>query len=205
MLDDKETKEPRISLEQLLRVKRSERPTPDFWDHFDRELHQKQLSALVHGRPWFVRFGGWVGLWARRLAPITAAATAVAAGYFAISGPAVVVNGPDKSPVSDRFETIAVRPVETPVVALVGKPRETVVAPVATRSDRVEARPQPVAAEARYVVDIMVTDDQPQRYVTLSAPKTLLANSSPSGIYVVNALSSQTSFGRPSSRAVAHF
>ena len=205
MVDGNNTNNRQISLEQLLRVKRTERPEPEFWDQFDHELRQKQLSALVHAQPWFVRLGRSIGLIARRSAPVTAAAAAIATGYFVVSGPSIVMNDPYESPVEDRYETIAVRPVESPVVASVENLPEMIVDPVAVRSDRVNVRAQPVTAEARYVEDIMAKDDQPQRYVTLSSPKTLFAGSSPSGTYVVNALSSQTPFGRPSSRTVARF
>jgi len=115
------------------------------------------------------------------------------------------MNDPHESQVEDRYETIAVRPVESPVVASVENLPVMIVQPVAVGNDRINVRPQPVTAEARYVEDIMAKDDQPQRYVTLSSPKTLFAGSSPSGTYVVNALSSQTPFGRPSSRTVARF
>jgi hypothetical protein len=205
MVDGNNINNRQISLEQLLRVKRTERPEPEFWDQFDHELRQKQLSALVHAQPWFVRLGRSISLIARRSAPVTAAAAAIATGYFVISGPSIVMNDPHESRVEDRYETIAVRPVESPVVASVENLPVMIVQPVAVRNDRINVRPQPVTAEARYVEDIMAKDDQPQRYVTLSSPKTLFAGSSPSGTYVVNALSSQTPFGRPSSRTVARF
>jgi len=42
-----------VSLEDLLRLKRAERPAAEFWSQFDRELRAKQLSALVVRRPWW--------------------------------------------------------------------------------------------------------------------------------------------------------
>lgn len=44
-----------IEIEDLLRLKRAERPPAEFWDRFDRELRAKQLSALVAKRPWWQR------------------------------------------------------------------------------------------------------------------------------------------------------
>lgn len=44
-----------VSVEDLLRLKRSERPAPEFWTRFDQELRAKQLSALVGKRPWWQR------------------------------------------------------------------------------------------------------------------------------------------------------
>ena len=42
-----------ITIEDILRLKRAERPPVEFWSTFDRELRAKQLSALVEKRPWW--------------------------------------------------------------------------------------------------------------------------------------------------------
>lgn len=42
-----------ITLEDLLRLKRAERPPAEFWPEFERELRAKQLAALVTRRPWW--------------------------------------------------------------------------------------------------------------------------------------------------------
>jgi len=42
-----------VSLEELLRLKRAERPPVEFWAQFDRELRAKQLTALVEKRSWW--------------------------------------------------------------------------------------------------------------------------------------------------------
>ena len=42
-----------ITLEDILRLKRAERPPAEFWESFDRELRAKQLAALVEKRPWW--------------------------------------------------------------------------------------------------------------------------------------------------------
>lgn len=44
-----------ITLEDLLRLKRAERPPGEFWGEFDRKLREKQLAALVAKRPWWQR------------------------------------------------------------------------------------------------------------------------------------------------------
>jgi hypothetical protein len=52
-----------VTLEDLLRLKRAERPAPEFWDEFDRGLRAKQLAAIVEPRPWwapFIRIGARV-------------------------------------------------------------------------------------------------------------------------------------------------
>src|SRR3954468_12273526 len=47
---------PKITVEDLLRLKRAERPAPEFWNNFERELRQKQLTALLERRPWWQTF-----------------------------------------------------------------------------------------------------------------------------------------------------
>ncbi|WP_457795345.1 hypothetical protein [Horticoccus sp. 23ND18S-11] len=42
-----------ITIEDLLRLKRAERPPAEFWTDFDRTLRAKQLAALVEKRPWW--------------------------------------------------------------------------------------------------------------------------------------------------------
>jgi hypothetical protein len=44
---------PKVTLEDLLRLKRAERPSAEFWHRFESELRQKQLAALVDRRPWW--------------------------------------------------------------------------------------------------------------------------------------------------------
>ena len=43
----------RVTVEDLLRLKRAERPPPEFWAEFERELRQRQLAALVERKPWW--------------------------------------------------------------------------------------------------------------------------------------------------------
>lgn len=43
----------RVTVEDLLRLKRAERPDPEFWTKFEAELRQKQLAALVERRRWW--------------------------------------------------------------------------------------------------------------------------------------------------------
>jgi hypothetical protein len=72
---------PRPTLEDLLRLKRAERPSPEFWANFESELRQKQLAALVRQDPWW-------RAWPRRLmvraAYLPVGATAVLALTFAL-------------------------------------------------------------------------------------------------------------------------
>ena len=53
MSDHRSNPPSRVTLEDLLRLKRAERPPPEFWSEFERELRQKQLAALVERRSWW--------------------------------------------------------------------------------------------------------------------------------------------------------
>lgn len=44
----------KVTFEDLLRLKRAERPPAEFWAQFDRELHARQLAALLEKKPWWV-------------------------------------------------------------------------------------------------------------------------------------------------------
>lgn len=43
----------KVTIEDLLRLKRAERPDPKFWDRFEQDLRAKQLAAIVERRPWW--------------------------------------------------------------------------------------------------------------------------------------------------------
>jgi hypothetical protein len=43
----------KVAIEDLLRLKRAERPPPEFWSRFEHELRAKQLAAIVEKRPWW--------------------------------------------------------------------------------------------------------------------------------------------------------
>ncbi len=64
-----------INLEDLLRLKRSERPSETFWNDFDQELHQRMLQTLVKKDPWYLQLlRGFSGRLGQGIAVATAAA-----------------------------------------------------------------------------------------------------------------------------------
>lgn len=52
MMNSPENK-PSVTLEDLLRLKRAERPSPEFWAKFESQLRAKQLAAIVEKQPWW--------------------------------------------------------------------------------------------------------------------------------------------------------
>jgi len=61
-----------VTLEDILRLKRAERPNPEFWIRFERELRAKQLAAIVERRPWWNGLSRIFGVVARNHLPIGA-------------------------------------------------------------------------------------------------------------------------------------
>lgn len=143
----------KVTLEDLLQLKRAERPSAEFWPRFEQELRTKQLAALVQPvRPW------WSSLVSRRLlvrayAPLGAAA-AVAMSfslYQRTEAPQVAIVQPSPAvPASVAVveEAVAVAParaerqqnefviasVETPVTATREVQKEAAAEPAVTSS-----------------------------------------------------------------------
>lgn len=74
-----------VSVEDLLRLKRAERPAESFWSDFDRQLRAKQLAALVERRPWWhsLTLGGLLSGLRRYPVPL-GAAVALGFGFIAV-------------------------------------------------------------------------------------------------------------------------
>jgi len=112
---------PKVTVEDLLRLKRAERPVPEFWSNFERELRQKQLTALLEKRPWWQEIPQFLAR--RAYLPVGATAilafTLVSVKYYAPAQLAQVQveNLPAGSPVTvDRGVTAPVASVSSPLV-----------------------------------------------------------------------------------------
>jgi len=129
-------KEParKITVEDLLHLKRAERPPQEFWARFESEMRAKQLAAIVVKRPW------WDGAYrlfsaAGRLRLPLGAAAAVALAWAGVH----YAGGP--SPAGRASRPVA------------GEPRavaraEATVAPAAARVDRAREESAAAAPEA---------------------------------------------------------
>jgi len=73
----------KISVEDLLRLKRAERPPAEFWATFESEIRSKQLSAIVNRRPWWDGISRVVWAIYRHPVPVGAAA-ALALAYMGV-------------------------------------------------------------------------------------------------------------------------
>jgi hypothetical protein len=112
-----------INLEDLLRLKRSERPSEQFWNEFDRELHQRMLQTLVKKDPWYLQvMRGGTG----RI--LQSAMVAAAAGVVAM-----VMVRPAFQPISAPNAVTAAQETVGDLVghAVVSAPVEVAMAPLA--------------------------------------------------------------------------
>jgi hypothetical protein len=105
--------ENKMTLEDLLRLKRAERPAAEFWAAFEAEIRTKQLSAIVSRRPWWDRFSGIFAVVTRhQLSFGAAAAFAMAfAAFRYVSGHPEPVRAPRAAP-SAPVAAVAVAPVQ---------------------------------------------------------------------------------------------
>ncbi len=55
MEDQTKKSKSRVSVEDLLKLKRAEKPDDAFWDRFDAQLHQRMLQTLVKKDPWHLQ------------------------------------------------------------------------------------------------------------------------------------------------------
>lgn len=140
---------PQVTVEQLLRLKRAERPTDEFWNRFESELRQKQLAALVEKRPWWQEVPQFLAR--RTYLPIGATAilafTLVSVKYYAPTELARVEESPG-SPVASVADNSAPARVENAVAAPVAPAvSESVAMPVQVAAQPINDR-VPVAAPA---------------------------------------------------------
>ncbi len=150
-----------VTLEDLLRLKRAERPPLEFWNQFDCELRAKQLAAIVEPRPWWAPFIRLGARFSHYQLPVGAAAiltlsfltireyrtTDVAPVYS--SDIAAQVTAPAEPAKTEQL--VAVQPetvgVEAPVVAV-----EAVAAPAASTQSTAAADTMPRQAAASFAM-----------------------------------------------------
>jgi len=129
------------TLEQLLRLKRAERPDAAFWTQFETELRQKQLTALVEKRRWWHDLPVLLN---RRLY-VPAGGAAVVAFSLVTVRYAIPTHVAEIEGAVPRIEVAdqAVEMLPTTVVAGSRKQSEETVALVQAQSDSMEAQNRP--------------------------------------------------------------
>ncbi|MBL9213912.1 MAG: hypothetical protein JNG83_00400 [Opitutaceae bacterium] len=165
----------KVTIEDLLKLKRAERPDAAFWAGFERELRQKQLSALLQKRPWWQQLPQFLA----RRAYIPVGATAVVAFTLIavkFNAPASVAADP-VAPAAGSGVAHSGRAVSAPV-GEVGMP---VSSPLVNRSE--PAVPQPdqrmvamTAANAELETAELMPTMLPPREVESPSARSIAAN-----------------------------
>ena len=175
-----ETEKHNVTLESLLRLKRSERPTAEFWDGFDREWNNRRLRALIPPEPWYMRWRGP----ALRLATVSAplgAAAAVVLWLQTLPPPTQSLAQPALAalPQAKGLGANAVRGTEV-------------------RAAQVQVEPSPAMAEAIsliFVEDSIAPDASRVAYAKVLARSDLQFEGGSGGRYVSDGLVATATFG----------
>ena len=165
-----------VTVEDLLRLKRAERPPEAFWADFDRGLRAKQLAALLPRRSWWQRWadrGFWPAL--GRLA-LPVGAIGLIAGLFLVPRPdGAEAAGPNLAlPSTETVPVASVAPPGTDLVAVASVPVPAPeVAPAV--EDRAPVAPVAVVAAERVAPAVPVREPAPALVAMDSFPLTWAA------------------------------
>jgi hypothetical protein len=172
------------TLEELLRVKRAERPPAEFWKRFEEELRAKQLAAIVAPRRWWQPLTALVP--GRRAAAFAGVGAAVAVAFAAyVRFPSTQGGVASQIAVSSRPAPSAtpaqkpVVPVASPLVEVASVPAPAnPIQPVAAVVTAEPARETSLAASLANPVVVKFSEIQvppPQAAMELALPAASLA------------------------------
>jgi hypothetical protein len=185
---------PKVTLEDLLRLKRHERPGPEYWARFDGELRQRMLRKFVQPEPLAWRWSR--ALVARATPWMTAGATAGIVMAFALH---------NRIALPTAENTPAPHPT---LVASIQTPAKMVQTTEAATSDTLS---EPTTASAventvedartKYVVAVLAAPSQPANDHKVSATTTLPGEHADGVRYAANSLVEEALLSRTSGMA----
>jgi hypothetical protein len=159
---------PPVTLEDLLRLKRAERPAPEFWTGFERELRAKQLGAMVEKRPWWCSVPRVYVFVLRRRLPLAATAV-VAFAIFSYRQFPTLATGREFPAASEQLADVTPADSPAPAAPAVSAPAVNVDAPsapavvaVANGMGRSAGLPRPLARSPISLPMIAMIDAVPE-------------------------------------------
>jgi hypothetical protein len=157
----------KVSLEELLRLKRAERPSQQFWQNFDREMRQKQLTALVKKRHWWHDMPVLLG---RRVYVPAGAAAAIAFSLVSLRflSPLPVAQADNSAPLVAVVEP---EMEELPVTVVAGLPLRQEES-YRTEPTRVSMEPAPVRTQVSDESPVVVAASE----MTTPSSRSIAAN-----------------------------
>ena len=132
-----------VTIEDLIRLKRAERPPVEFWEQFDRELRAKQLAALVEKRPWWQTMPRVSVGWRRLHLPLGATAVLAITFFSLREQPTLTPSSSELPPASAPVAAVRddfVEPakvavaISTPAPEMSAEPVKSSEAPVLSQS-----------------------------------------------------------------------
>lgn len=183
MAEHRPQSSPKVTLEQLIQLKRREKPAASFWDDFDRELHRRQLASLVTIEPWHRRAVRAIAAVSRRFAPAGAGVAALA-----LVGLAALRVG-QQAPVTPD-ESLTAAEIDGKVFLL---PEEAIrVSAVSPQDVRTRAGVEEFRGDVRSAPPEFGSGLAARRFTTVAAPVTFSSGDDASAIYSANALTAGT-------------
>ncbi len=164
-----------VTVEDLLKVKRAERPAAEFWAEFEREMRVKQLAAIVEPRPWWaplIRVGARVS---RYQLPVGAAAI-MALTFVTVSE----YRAFDLRSGSADEVSVPIQRSQLPAPVLAEKPVRSAL-PAATSTTMATSE---VEAPADAALTPAPTGQMSHVVVAEEAPRVVEAEPSPSALYI---------------------
>jgi hypothetical protein len=196
MPETRDQSQHRVTLEQLLAVKRAERPTREFWEDFDREFQRRRLATMVQVSPWYVRLGRGATRVARWAAPVAAAAASLAV-FFHFSGPETAERpASETAQLADASSEPTYTLLEEQYISTASHASHAVLEPVSTE------RPSQLQYKVR---EIGVLASTPRQFVTAAAPHTLSVSDETSEAQVVRTLHAAPLWGTGAASAAVSF
>jgi hypothetical protein len=144
--------ERKVTVEDLLRLKRAERPPGEFWAKFDAEIRAKQLSAIVSKRPWWDGISRGFVVFRKMQLPMGAAAA------LALTWVGVRYAGNRVEPIHEARSAAVQAPVASAIIADLRAPAKAAapvreVSEVAVRQESQQQKPI-VAATSSHIVQV---------------------------------------------------
>jgi len=141
------THKPKVTLEDLLRLKRHERPPTEYWARFDRELNERVWRALAEpGESGTGMFFGWLGRRTRWLSLGAVSALALAITWFGNMQMPTIVAG-KVQPVQVASALVTVKALPSPVINNSDNDNAQALAVIAENNLPAISQPTQVAAQ----------------------------------------------------------
>jgi hypothetical protein len=191
-MEQPSNKQPKVTLEDLLRLKRHERPTPEYWARFDGELRARMLRKFVAPEPLAVR---WSRVFISRATPwMTAGATAGLVMAFALHSQFALPTA-ESAPLHHATQVAASLPEPAKTANVVAQ----TTLPNSTMASSLEST---VAdARTRYVVAALSEPSQPALDHKVSATTTLPGERADGVRYAADSLVDEAMLSRASGMA----